>query len=72
MSTLFQAMNKTASTDNGALAHHSSLSANLDFFYLAGASRGKDIKQEFIRALNEDQEVALRTLQWLVVIVHRC
>jgi len=65
MNTLFQAMNKTASTDNGALAHHSSLSANLDFFYLAGASRGKDIKQEFIKALNEDRDVALRTLQWL-------
>ena len=65
MNTLFQAMNKTASTDNGALAHHSSLSANLDFFYLAGASRGKDIKQEFYKALNEDRDVALRTLQWL-------
>ena len=65
MNTLFTAMNKTATTTNGALAHHSSLSANLDFFYLAGASRGKDIKQEFAKALNEDQEVALRTLQWL-------
>jgi hypothetical protein len=65
MNTLFKAMNKTASTDNGALAHHSSLSANLDFFYLAGASRGKDIKQEFKAALNENPDVALRTLQWL-------
>lgn len=65
MTTLFQAMNKTATTDNGALAHHSSLSANLDFFYLAGASRGKDIKKEFKAALDEDSEVALRTLQWL-------
>lgn len=65
MSELFQAMNKTATTDNGARAHYSSLSANLDFFYLSGASRGKDIKQEFKAALAENPEIALRTLQWL-------
>ncbi len=65
MSALFEAMNKTATTDNGAKAHYSSLSANLDFFYLAGASRGKDIKQEFKAALVENPEIALRNLQWL-------
>lgn len=65
MSALFEAMNKTATTDNGCLAYHTSLSANLDFFYLAGASRGKDIKLEFKKALAENQEIALRTLQWL-------
>lgn len=65
MSELFQAMNKTATTDNGAKAHYSSLSSNLDFFYLSGASRGKDIKQEFKAALAENPEIALRTLQWL-------
>lgn len=65
MNTLFEAMNTTAETDNGCKAHHSSLSANLDLFYLAGASRGKDIKQEFKTALIEDSELALRTLQWL-------
>lgn len=65
MSALFEAMNKTATTDNGCLAYHTSLSANLDFFYLAGASRGKNIKLEFKKALAENPEIALRTLQWL-------
>lgn len=65
MNTLYEAMNKTATTDNGCLAHHSSLSANLDFFYLAGASRGKDVKKEFTAALVENPEIALRNLQWL-------
>ena len=65
MMNLLQAMNTTATTDNGCVANHSSLSKCVDFFYLSGASRGKDIKKEFIAALVENEDVALRTLQWL-------
>lgn len=65
MTSLFEAMNKTATTDNGCAAYHTSLSANVDLFYLAGASRGKNITLEFKKALAENKELALRTLQWL-------
>lgn len=65
MISLFEAVNAQAKTDNGAKAHFSSLSKCLDLFYLAGASRGKDIKQEFRAALVENPELALRILQWL-------
>lgn len=65
MTSLFQAMNTTASTDNGCVANFSSLSKCVDFFYLSGASRGKDIKKEFLAALIENKDVTLRTLQWL-------
>ncbi len=65
MTSLFEAMNKTATTDNGCAAYHTSLSANVDLFYLAGASRGKNITLEFKKALVENKELALRNLQWL-------
>lgn len=65
MTTLFQAFNNTATTENGCAAHHSSLSSCLDFFYVAGASRGKDIKADFVKALAENEELAIRTLLWL-------
>lgn len=65
MTTLFEAMNQTATTDNGCVANHSSLSKCVDLFYLAGASRGKDIKKEFLAALGENETVALHILQWL-------
>lgn len=65
MNALFQAMNKTATTENGALAYHTSLSHCLDFFYLAGASRGKDTSHQFKMALLENPDIALRALQHL-------
>jgi len=65
MMSLFEAVNAQAKTDNGAKAHFSSLSKCLDLFYLAGASRGKNIEKEFLDALIENQDVALRILQWL-------
>jgi hypothetical protein len=63
--SLFNAMNSTATTQNGAKAFHTSTNANVDLFYLAGASRGKNIDAKFIAALVENQDEALRTLQWL-------
>lgn len=64
MNTLFEAVNANATTANGAVTNSSSLNKNVDLFFLAGASRGKDISPTFIGAMVEDSEVALRTLQW--------
>ena len=62
---LYQAFNNTATTENGCSAHQSSLSSCLDFFYVSGASRGKDISTDFVKALAENEELAIRTLLWL-------
>lgn len=65
MSTLFEAVNASATTANGAVTNASSLNKNVDLFFLAGASRGKDIKNVFAGAVAEDAEVAIRVLQWV-------
>lgn len=62
--TLVTALNDQARTTNGALTNATSLNANVDLFFLAGASRGKDIEPQFIKAYNENPELALRILQW--------
>ncbi len=64
MSTLFEAVNASATTANGAVTNASSLNKNVDLFFLAGASRGKDIKALFAGAFAEDPEVAVRILEW--------
>lgn len=64
MTTLFEAVNASATTTNGAVTNSSSLNKNVDLFFLAGASRGKDITSPFAAALAEDSEVAIRVLQW--------
>jgi hypothetical protein len=64
MSTLFEAVNATGTTANGAVTNVSSLNKNVDLFFLAGASRGKDITSTFVGAFVEDPEVAVRVLQW--------
>jgi hypothetical protein len=61
---LRDAMNDQAQTANGGRTLASSLNKNVDLFFLAGASRGKDITPQFMAAFNEDSEVALRILQW--------
>lgn len=65
MSTLVQAFNNVTETWNGDLAFKSTTNACLDFFYQAGASRGKDISKLFKAAVAENEEVAVRTLLWL-------
>lgn len=65
MTTLFNAVNASAVTANGAVTNASSLNKNVDLFFLAGASRGKDITSTFAGALVEDSEVAVRVLEWL-------
>lgn len=64
MTTLFEAVNASATTANGAVTNSSSLNKNVDLFFLAGASRGKDITSTFAGALVEDSEVAVRVLEW--------
>jgi hypothetical protein len=56
--------NNKTHTENGMKALKSSLNANVDLFFAIGASRGKDITQQFEAALLEDREMALRCLLW--------
>ena len=65
MSELFKHANNRALTANGAETYASSLDACVDFFFLAGSSRGKDISAPFIKAMYQDKDVALRILQWM-------
>ena len=64
MTSLFTAVNASGVTANGAVTNVSSLNKNVDLFFLAGASRGKDITTTFAGALVEDPEVAVRVLEW--------
>lgn len=68
MTTLLEAFeqeNNTSSTTNGCVTNRSSLNAVLDFFFIAGSSRGKDISELFQKALTENEELAVRALLWL-------
>jgi hypothetical protein len=57
-------VNKTETT-NGMEVFESSLNANVDLFYKIGASRGKNITPDFVKAFNEDPDMALRIAQWV-------
>lgn len=59
------ASQNTAYTNNGALTNKSSLSSLIDLFFIAGASRGKDLSAVFAKAYAEDEFLALRLVQWL-------
>ncbi len=61
---LRDAMNERARTANGGLTNATSLNKNVDLFFLAGASRGKDISPQFEEAYKEDFETATRILLW--------
>ena len=51
-------------TDNGMKTNKNTGSKVLDFFGKAGSSRGKDLTSDFLKALHEDEDLALRALQW--------
>jgi hypothetical protein len=53
-----------ARTANGMKARATSASAVLDFFGKAGSSRGTALVKEFMTALVENQDLALRALLW--------
>ena len=65
MTSLFEAINASGTTNNGAVTNISSLNKNVDLFFLAGASRNKDITHVFAAALAEDADLAVRILQWI-------
>lgn len=52
-------------TENGMKTLNSSMSALVDLFFSAGASRGKDLSTQFARAYAEDSTLALRMLLWI-------
>lgn len=51
-------------TTNGMTAVKSSLNACVDLFSQIGSSRGRDMTQAFAKAFREDQNIAMRILQW--------
>jgi hypothetical protein len=51
-------------TKNGMKTFDSSKSALVDLFFSIGASRGKDLSKEFVKALKQDETLALRLLMW--------
>lgn len=65
MTSLFEAVNATATTTNGMATQHTSMNKCVDLFFLAGASRGKNIIPEFVAAYAENPEVAVRIAQWV-------
>jgi hypothetical protein len=60
-----QAVPQMSRTENGAPTFASTTDRLLDFFYLMGASRGKDIRAEFSRAYAESPELTARALCYL-------
>lgn len=52
-------------TTNDMKAFASTTNPNVDYFFAAGASRGKDITALFERAYHDDAETALRITQWM-------
>lgn len=66
MNTFVEAVkNQDARTTNGMLARQSTANACVDLFFKVGASRGKDITKDFVAALVENEDVALRIALWL-------
>lgn len=65
MTSFATAFNNVTTTTNGDLAYKSTLDANVDLFYQAGASRGKDIGMLFDKAVAANEDIAVRTLLWL-------
>lgn len=64
MTSLFNAVNNTGSTFNGAVTNKSSLNALVDLFFIIGSSRGKDIRTEFRSAYAADKNLTARMLLW--------
>lgn len=52
-------------TANGAKTHITSGDEVLNFFFLAGASRGKDVSPVFESAFGADEDRAVRTALWM-------
>ena len=65
MNTFVSAVqNQTTRTANGMVARKSTAKATTDLFFKIGASRGKDITKEFVAAMAENEELAIRIALW--------
>lgn len=53
-----------ARTENGMKAQKSTMSKVVDLFYVIGASRGKNLSAQFERALQDNEDLALRVALW--------
>lgn len=51
-------------TVNGMKTFDSSKSALVDLFFSIGSSRGKDLSTDFVKAMMQDETLALRLLMW--------
>lgn len=56
--------NDRTRTANGMKARKNTARKTLDFFGKAGSYRGTDLSSLFMQALREDEDLALRALQW--------
>jgi len=66
MSTFVEAVNnQEARTENGMKARKSTANKCVDLFFKIGASRGKDVTSDFVAALVENEDIALRIAQWV-------
>lgn len=57
-------INQESRTENGMKARSSTTNAVVDLFFKIGASRGKNIIPDFVAALVEDNELAVRIALW--------
>jgi hypothetical protein len=65
MNTFVSAVqNQSARTENGMKARASTAKATVDLFFKIGGSRGKDITKDFVAAMAENQELAIRIALW--------
>ena len=67
MNTFVQAVNEVqleTRSLNGMKTFDSSKSPLVDLFFAIGASRGKDLSAEFVRAFKYNETYALRLLMW--------
>jgi len=58
-------LNQEARTENFMKARKSTANPCVDLFFKIGASRGKDVIPDFVAALAQDRDVALRIAQWV-------
>ena len=67
LSEAFKQANSTPATFVSAGVRHytNTGNKNLDLFTKAGSARGTDMSGAFLSAFNEDDELALRVLQWI-------
>ena len=57
--------NQVTRTENGMIASKDTGSSCVDLFFSAGASRGNNITPQFVSAMVENEELAIRLVQWL-------